>query len=280
MLWNNLSFFHNIALYVCLGNKLSMSMSMSCGVFHRYHTAKTLSIHIHSLNSPWVKALQVWTIYGCLRGFDELEISVPTPSAERKAKNFNFTNPPSCIKPNFVRQSLIPDLPWPGEVHALVSCGGAVPGARPTPYRRPAPRFVDAAASRFVDAAAPRFVNSTTPTILKYIMKNWCELVTHKRLFILKNTEELVAVPLYTNKIQSLFFKILYHSSITLFYTGMRIHSWEFPAIFISYFLADPSSDSEPSSSLPGLKSLLEARFFLHRSIITFCTVPDLDPDP
>jgi hypothetical protein len=29
MLWNNFSFFHNIALYVCLGNKLSMSMSMS-----------------------------------------------------------------------------------------------------------------------------------------------------------------------------------------------------------------------------------------------------------
>jgi hypothetical protein len=102
-------------------------------------------------------------------------------------------------------------------------------------------------------------------------MKNWCELVTHKRLFILKNTEELVAVPLYTNKIQSLFFL----NTVPQFhYTFLHRDAdpfWEVPAIFISYFLADPSSDSEPSSSLPGLKSLLEARFFLHRSIITFC---------
>ncbi len=85
-----------------------------------------------------------------------------------------------------------------------MSCGGAVPGARPTPYRRISPRFVDAAAPRFVDAAAPRFVDAAAPrfvdaaahTILKYILKNWCELVAHKCLFILKNTEKLVDVAL------------------------------------------------------------------------------------
>ncbi len=72
-----------------------------------------------------------------------------------------------------------------------MSCGGAVPGARPT---RIAPRFVDAAAPRFVDAAAPRFVDAAAPTILKYILKNWCELVAHKCLLILKNTEKMVQV--------------------------------------------------------------------------------------
>jgi len=63
------------------------------------------------------------------------------------------------------------------------------------------------------------------PTILKYIMINWWEFVAPKRLFGQRNREKQVVVPLYKYIIPSHFFKILYHSSITFIYTGMRIHN-------------------------------------------------------
>ncbi len=38
-------------------------------------------------------------------------------------------------------RGVIHDLPWPGDVYALVSGGGGVPGACPTPYGRPEQEF-------------------------------------------------------------------------------------------------------------------------------------------